>query len=96
VNGKAETAVETAYDDFIQRDPAIAERNLMRAILQTAFEDVRKRGDQYRLARQYLLSNDDSYLYSFRCICYHLNLCPHTIRMRLGILRENEAARLAA
>ena len=94
MNGKAETAVETAFEDHIQRDPALAERNLMRAILQTAFEDIRKRGEPYRLARQYVLSNDECYLYSFKSICYHLNLCPHTIRIRLGLLKEPE--RLAA
>ncbi len=96
MNGRADSAIYTAFDDFLGKDPAVAERNLMRAILRTAFEDIRKRGDAYRHARSYILSNDDRYIYSFRCICYHLNLCPLTIRSRLGLLKEHEMERLAA
>jgi hypothetical protein len=96
VNSRADTAVETAFDDHVQRDPAIAERNLMRAILRTAFEDIKKRGESYRLARQFFLSNDEFYLFSFKSICYHLNLCPHTIRNRLRLIRDSELERMAA
>lgn len=96
MNELADTAIYSAFDDFLVKDPAIAERNLMRAILRTAFEDIRKRGEAYRQARQYVLSNDEQYLYSFKSICNHLSLCPQTIRARLGLTKEHEPDRLAA
>ena len=85
---KADSAIHTAFEDVQHRDTAIGERNLMRAILRTAFEDLRKRGDAYRQARHYLLSDDEFYLYSFMSICNHLRICPFTVRRRLGLIGE--------
>ena len=48
-------------------------------------EDMRKQGEAYRDARRYFMSNDDFYVYSFLSICYHLDLCPRTIRTVLGL-----------
>lgn len=92
---RADSAIFTAYDDFTPRDSAIAEKNLMRAILRTAFEDMKKRGEPYRQARHYFQSNDILYIYSFLNVCYHLSLCPKTIRTRLGI-GDNREERMAA
>lgn len=79
------TAIYTAYDDSEPFDTACPERNLMRAILRTAMDDIRKPGSRHREARRYLLSNDQCYLYSFLSICFHLDLCPRTIRVMLGL-----------
>jgi len=81
----AETAIFVAHDDFKKRDIAEAERNLMRAVLQTAMEDIRKKGETYHDARRYFGSTDDYYLYSFLSICYHLDLCPRTVRTIVGL-----------
>lgn len=83
---RADTAIYVAHDDFVKRDSAEPERNLMRAILRSAMEDMRKRGEAYRDARRYFMSNEDFYVYSFLSICYHLDLCPRTIRTVLGLL----------
>lgn len=80
-----DTALYTAYDDFVQRDNAEAEHNLMRAILRGAMEDLHQRGDYARHARLFFLSNEDEYLFSFRSICSHLGLCPVTIRQKLSL-----------
>ena len=93
---KADTAIFSAFEDHVSKDPAIGERNLMRAILRTAFEDLNKRGEPYRMARLFLLSEDVSYVYSFRSICSVLALCPHTIRTRLGLFKPSDSERLAA
>lgn len=83
---RADTAIFVAHDDFVKRDSAEPERNLMRAILRSAMEDMRKQGESYRDARRYFTSNDDFYVYSFLSICYHLDLCPRTIRTVLGLI----------
>ena len=93
---KADTAIFSAFEDHVSKDPAIGERNLMRAILRTAFEDLNKRGEPYRMARLFLLSEDSSYVYSFRNMCAVLSLCPHTIRARLGLFKSSDSERLAA
>ena len=97
---RPDTAIFEAFDDHVAKDPAIGERNLMRAILRTAFEDLNKRGEVYRLARHFILSEESSYVYSFRNICYTLNLCPVTIRTRLGLHKnapqDSNSDRLAA
>lgn len=80
-----DSAVHVAYEDHVGHDPATPERNLMRAILKIAMDDLQKSGELYRDARAYVLSDDDHYLYSFLSICSHLNVCPHTIRKICGL-----------
>lgn len=83
---KPETAIYTAYDDFKQIDHALPERNLMRAMLTLAMDDVRAGGDRARDASRYILEERDDYIYSFISICHHLELCPRTIRRVLGLI----------
>ncbi len=94
---KAETAIYIAHDDFVGRDPVEAERNLMRAILQCAMEDIRKGGEAHRDAKRFFFSADETYLYSFASICNHLKLCPRTIHAVIGmsgIYRINRDSRI--
>lgn len=88
--------VYTAYEDFDVHDSAEAEKNLMRAILKSAMEDIRKRGEPYRDARRYFMSRDEQYLFSFLSVCNHLNLCPKTILYVLGLADLTASKRLAA
>ncbi len=92
----SDSAVHVAYDDHVSHDPATPERNLMRAILKIAMDDLRKSGELHRDARAYVLSNDDDYLYSFISICAHLNVCPHTIRKICGLAQGWDSASIAA
>lgn len=91
-----ESAIETAFDDHVGFDISEPERNLMRAVLRSAMEDVKKNGEAHRDAMRFLNSDDDGYLYSFASICNHLNICPRTIRRVLGLRGESAAERLAA
>ena len=86
---KPETAIFIAHEDFSKRDIAEPEKNLMRAILRSAMEDIRKRGELYRDARRFFMSGDEFYVYSFLCICQHLDLCPRTIRTIMGLTEES-------
>lgn len=86
---KADSAIYTAFDDYTHRDPAESERNLMRAILRGALEDIRKRGEPYRDARRYLMAREEAYLFSFESVCQHLNLCPKSIRFVLGLINDH-------
>lgn len=86
---KPETAIFIAHEDFTKRDIAEPEKNLMRAILRSAMEDIRKRGELYRDARRFFMSGDEFYVYSFLCICQHLDLCPRTIRTIMGLTEES-------
>ncbi|MFN8389361.1 MAG: hypothetical protein U0136_03635 [Bdellovibrionota bacterium] len=92
---RPETAIFIAHEDYNKRDVAEAEKNLMRAILQTAMEDIRKKGEVYRDARRYFTSKDEYYLYSFLSICYHLDLCHRTIRTVIGLGDESTPSMLA-
>lgn len=93
---RADTAIYTAFDDLETRHDGAPERTLMYAILRTAMEDIHKSGEPYREARQYLLNNDESYLFSFLSICNHLQLCPRSIRRASGLVVEPLRERLAA
>ena len=86
---KADSAIYTAFDDFVPNDTAVAEKNLMRAILKLAMSDMQRRGERYNDARRFFLSNDDRYLFSFLNICRVLRVCPRTVRILVG-LREGQ------
>lgn len=92
---KEETAIFIAHEDHVHRDIAESEKNLMRAILRTAMDDLRKRGEVHRDARRYFLGTEDFYLYSFRSVCHHLQLCPKTVLTIVG-LREDKLGRKKA
>ncbi len=85
-HGKADSAVFTAYEDHKGVDGAESEKNLMRAILHQAMEDIKKGGDKSRDAGRYFIDARDDYLYSFVSICRHLELCAKTIRTVVGII----------
>jgi hypothetical protein len=82
---RAETAVYIAFEDYVPLDPAEPEKNLMAAILKSAFDDLKKQGAPYREAKDYFLSNDTKYIYSFINVCLHLGLCYKTIRALMGL-----------
>jgi hypothetical protein len=82
---RSETAVYVAFEEYLPLDPSEPEKNLMVAILKSAFDDIKKQGAPYREARDYFLSNDTKYIYSFINVCLHLGLCAKTIRTLMGL-----------
>lgn len=82
---KKNTAIYVAYEDEEGFDPALPERNLLRAILLAAMSDAQDGGKGARQAVQFFSSLDEDYIFSFRSICNHLELDPSTILKVVGL-----------
>lgn len=95
--GKRETAIYTAFEDFEPTDVAVPERNLLRAVLMAALNDAKnKNGEARGKAMQYLLSAEDDYLFSFRSICDYLNVDAEKILLVSGLSgSEGRGAKVA-
>lgn len=87
---KGETAIFTAYDDFAPHDPAEPERNLLKAILETAMNDLHKDGRKSKEAFRFFLNPDEEYLFSFESICSYLNIPSKQILMFTGLTEDPE------
>lgn len=74
-------ALHAAFDDVVPYDPAMPERNLLRAILLNALSDLRKPGEPHREAAMFFLNTDEDYLFSFQSICNHLDIDPSRVLM---------------
>ncbi len=74
-----------AYDDYEHLDPSSAERDLLRAVLLGALQDIKKDGSEKRKATEFFLSPDDDYIFSFLSICDFLNIDPTKVLMVAGI-----------
>ncbi|NDC37864.1 MAG: hypothetical protein EBZ48_07400 [Proteobacteria bacterium] len=80
-----ETTVFIAFDDYVSFDPAKPEKELLRAILVNAISDLKKPGELSRRAREYFLSTEEDYLFSFRSVCNFLNVDPRRILRVTGL-----------
>ena len=78
--------VFAAYEDVVPWDPSTPEKNLLRALLITAMADLKKNGDVGRQAREYFLSKEDDYLFSFLSVCEYLEIDPRSILKRIGLI----------
>jgi hypothetical protein len=78
------TAIDVAYSDY-EAGLTSAEEELLLAILIAALQDLNESGRKGRKAREYLLSLDEEYLFSFKSICDHLMLDPENLLKRLGL-----------
>jgi hypothetical protein len=79
------TAIYVGFDDFEQPELATPERNLLRAILLNAIADVNRPGEFSRRAKDYFLSKEDDYIFSFQSVCSFLNINPHHILVLTGL-----------
>lgn len=87
----SDAAIFTAYEDHKGIDLSEPEKNLMRAILRSAMDDIEKDGNVARQARRYFLSKDEDYLYSFETICSQLDLCEKTILELVGLVAKKQS-----
>jgi hypothetical protein len=86
-----DTAIFTAFDDF-EHGVSDAEASLFRAILTTALTDLKKDGLEGRKAREYFLSDEEDYLFSFQSICGYLDLDPEQVLQSLGLEKHSSSA----
>ena len=84
-----DTAIYVAFDDDEPLDFTKAEKRLLHAILETAMNDLRRPGRFSQRAREYFLSSDEDYIFSFRSICNFLDVDANRILKHAGI-RTNE------
>ncbi len=79
------TAIYVGFDDFEHPELATPEKNLLRAILLNAIADVNRPGEFSRRAKDYFLSKEDDYIFSFQSVCSFLNINPHHILVLTGL-----------
>lgn len=79
------TAIYIGFEDFEQAEMVLPEKNLLRAILLNAISDLHRPGDFSRRAREYFLSKEDDYIFSFQSVCSFLNINPHHILILVGL-----------
>lgn len=80
------TAIYLGFEEYVPHDPALPERNLLRAILLTAMSDLKRPGEAQREAADFFMSTDESYVFSFVSICNHLDIDPKRVLMVTGLL----------
>lgn len=86
------TAIYVGFEEIEPYDPSRPEKNLLRAVLITAMSDLRKGGDPARKAREFFLTHDDKYLFSFQSICNQLDLDPKLVLMVTGMFPKRRSA----
>lgn len=79
------TAIYVGFEDYEQAELATPEKNLLRAILLNAIADVNRPGEFSRRAKDYFLSKEDDYIFSFQSVCTFLNINPHHILVLVGL-----------
>lgn len=79
------TAIFIANEEYVPWDPAEPERNLLRAILMSALNDIQKQGTLHEDAKNFFLNDDEDYVFSFRAICDHLEIDPKHILVLAGL-----------
>ena len=84
-NKSKDTAIYIAFDDHTQFDPARPEKDLLRAILMNALSDLKKPGELSRRAKEYFLSTEEDYLFSFQSVCNFLDVDPKRILTVAGL-----------
>ncbi|MEZ4754713.1 MAG: hypothetical protein R3A13_10475 [Bdellovibrionota bacterium] len=90
-NNDKDTAIYEAYDGEEPFDFVIPEKNLLRAILTTAMNDLKKSGEVKAKATEYFLDTDEDYIFSFRSVCDFLSVDPNRILIATGLsLNSNQ------
>jgi len=87
-DNKRNTAIYTAFDDVDAADIPIPEKGLLRAILLNAIADMNREDEFSRRAREYFLSKEDDYIFSFQAVCSYLNVNPHHILILVGLEKD--------
>ena len=73
------------FEEFEPFDFATPEKELLRAILVGALNDIKKKGHEKRKATEFFLSPEDDYIFSFLSICDFLRVSPNKILTVAGL-----------
>jgi hypothetical protein len=85
---KRNTAIYTAFDDHDAAELPAPEKSLLRAILLNAIADMNRQDEHSRKARDYFLSKEDDYIFSFQAVCSYLNIDPKNILILVGLQQD--------
>ncbi len=66
-------------------DVVTPEKNLLRAVLMSAFNDLKREGELGRKATEFFLDRDEEYIFSFRAICDFLSVDPKRVLRVTGL-----------
>ena len=58
---------------------------MLRAILLNAIADINRHDETSRKAREYFLSKEDDYIFSFQAVCSYLQINPRHILVLVGL-----------
>jgi hypothetical protein len=83
-NNEKNSSLYVAYDDS-ESSLNSSETELLLAILLTAIEDLKDEGRKSRKAREFFLSKEEDYLFSFLSICDYLNVSATVILKALKL-----------
>jgi hypothetical protein len=89
---KRNTAIYTAFDDHEANSLPIPEKSLLRAILLNAIADINRHDETSRKAREYFLSKEEDYVFSFQAVCSYLQINPRHILVLVGLAEGKTAA----
>jgi hypothetical protein len=78
-------AIFTAYEGHSHQFISEAERELLRAVLWLALNDLKANGMVKQKATDFFLSSEEDHLYSFQSICNYLNLDPEGVLRSAGL-----------
>lgn len=90
INDDKNAALYVAFEDLVPYDPALPERNLLRAIILNALSDLKKTGEPQREATKFFMSEEEEYIFSFQSICNHLDIDPCRILTVAGLKKAPE------
>lgn len=80
-----DTAIFIAYEDSIPPEELVPEKELLVAVLLSALSDLDRPGEDGKRAKEYFLSSEDDYIFSFKSICGYLNISPNKILTVVGL-----------
>ena len=83
---KRNTAIYTAFDDHEANNLPSPEKGLLRAILLNAIADINRHDETSRKAREYFLSKEEDYVFSFQAVCSYLQINPRHILVLVGLV----------
>jgi hypothetical protein len=78
------------FEEFEPYDTSNPEKELLRAILVGALNDVKKKGYEKRKATEFFLSPEDDYIFSFLSICDFLRVNPNKVLVVAGLKESTE------
>lgn len=80
---RQDTELLNIDEDILPFDPSQPEKALLVAIILNAANDLLSTGREADVAKSYFKNDDEEYIFSFKCICNHLDVDYRDIRRKV-------------